>query len=124
MLSQDRTKIEGGVNEHPSIHPSIRQNLDYYKIYTHEIDLVKHIGKCVKRSIRSPILVATQKLFTVFQNISHNYSINPKVDSAVYPVGTSCSNVPMPEAFVPALETAVVPKYPLPKLQSITLPVP
>ena len=43
------------------------------------------------------------------------YKFNPFVDKAVYPVGTSYSNIPIPLALVPALDTAVVPKYPFPK---------
>jgi hypothetical protein len=38
------------------------------------------------------------------------YKFNPFVDKAVNPVGTSYSNIPLLLAFVPALDTTVVPK--------------
>ena len=38
------------------------------------------------------------------------YSFNPFVQRAVYPAGTSNSNIPKLLALVPAEDTAVVPK--------------
>ena len=52
------------------------------------------------------------------------YSFNPVVVIAVNPVGTSYSNIPILLAFEPALDTAVVPKYPFPKFQFPVIPLP
>ena len=75
-----------------------------------DISTAVHLTASTEREIymssRTPLLYILHKLF------------NPFVDKAVYPLGTSYSNFPIPDAFVPSLEIATSLKYPLPKLRS------